>query len=68
MTGDLFAHQPPPRGDGRLEITITHVEITPAGWTRRGVTPDIAVDIVRVPAPTVAIYRDLYDKVGRPWL
>lgn len=68
MTGNLFAHQPPPRGDGRLAITITHIEITPADWTRRGVKPDMAVDIVRDPAPTVAIYRDLYDKVGRPWL
>jgi ribosomal protein S18 acetylase RimI-like enzyme len=68
VTTGLFAHQPPPRGDGRLEITISHLEIVPADWTKRGLKPDIALDIVRDPAPTVATYRDLYDKVGRPWL
>ena len=68
MTEGLFAHQPPPRGDGRLDITISYLEIVPAQWTRRGLKPDISVDIVRDPAPTVDAYRDLYDKVGRPWL
>lgn len=67
-TEGLFAHHPPPRSDGRLAITITHVEIAPADWTRRGLKPDIEIDIVRDPSPTVATYRDLYDRVGRPWL
>ena len=65
---DLFAHQPLPRTDGRLPITITHLEISPADWTRRGLSPDLAVSIERVNAPTVALYRELYDSVGRPWL
>ena len=65
---DLFAHQPPPRTDGRLPITITHLEISPADWTRRGLTPALKVSIERVSAPTVALYRELYDQVGRPWL
>ncbi|MFI4999856.1 MAG: GNAT family N-acetyltransferase [Reyranellales bacterium] len=64
----LFAHQPPPRADGRLLVTITHLELSPADWTRRGVPPDIAVSLTREPAPTVGFYRDLYDRVGRPWL
>lgn len=65
---DLFAHQPPPRADGRLPVTITHLEIAPADWTRRGLAPDLAVSIGHVSAPTVELYRDLYDRVGRPWL
>lgn len=65
---DLFAHHPPPRADGRLPITITHLEISTADWTRRGLPPDIAMSIERVDAPTVALYRELYDRVGRPWL
>ena len=65
---DLFAHQPPPRADGRLPITITHLEMAPADWTRRGQPPAIAVMLERVAAPTAAFYRELYDRVGRPWL
>ena len=65
---DLFAHQPPPRVDGRLPVTITHLEIAPADWTRRGLPPALEVSIERVSAPTVALYRNLYDRVGRPWL
>ncbi|MFZ5783852.1 MAG: GNAT family N-acetyltransferase [Pseudomonadota bacterium] len=65
---DLFAHQPPPRGDGRLPITITHLEMTPGDWARRGRAPDIEVVVARVDRPTASLYRDLYDRVGRPWL
>ena len=65
---DPFAHHPPPRGDGRLTITITYLEIAPRDWTRRGVAPDAEIEVARVLAPTVAFYRDLYDRVGRPWL
>ena len=50
MTGRaLFAHQPPPRSDGVLAVTISHLELAPADWTRRGVAPAIEVDIVREP-------------------
>src|SRR3977135_1809345 len=65
---DLFAHQPPPRPDGRLPITITHLEMVRAGWTQRGRPPEVDVALERVVAPTAAFYRDLYDCVGRPWL
>jgi len=65
---ELFAHQPPPRADGRLPITITHLEIASADWTRRGLPPELAVSIEQVNSPSVSLYRDLYDRVGRPWL
>jgi GNAT superfamily N-acetyltransferase len=65
---DLFAHQPPPRGDGRLPVRITYLELTPATWTRRGRKPDLDLSLVRVDAPTASLYRDLYDRVGRAWL
>src|SRR5262245_7231573 len=64
----LFAHQPPPRADGRLPITITHLETVRADWTRRGKAPDVDVRIEHVAQPTAALYRELYDRVGRPWL
>lgn len=65
---DLFAHQPPPRADGRIAITITHLEMVRADWTQRGQPPALAVAIAREASPSVALYRDLYDRVGRPWL
>src|SRR5882757_10015272 len=65
---DLFAHQPPPRPDGRLPIMITHLEMVRADWTQRGRPPEVDVALERVVAPTAAFYRDLYDRVGRPWL
>ncbi len=65
---NLFDHQPPPHADGRLAVTITHLELLAADWTRRGVPPDMSVSIVCEGMPTVALYRDLYDEVGRPWL
>ncbi len=42
--------------------------MVPADWTRRGRPPAIDVSIERVEAPAPALYRDLYDRVGRPWL
>jgi GNAT superfamily N-acetyltransferase len=42
--------------------------MAPADWARRGQPPDIAVELKRVPAPSTAFYRELYDRVGRPWL
>ncbi|MEK7687366.1 MAG: hypothetical protein AAB398_03080, partial [Pseudomonadota bacterium] len=65
---DLFAHQPSPRSDGRLPVRITYLELAQADWTRRGQKPDLEVSIEHVSSPTVALYRDLYDRVGRAWL
>jgi ribosomal protein S18 acetylase RimI-like enzyme len=63
-----MTHQPPPRSDGKLPVTITHLELALSDWTRRGRPTDIKVDIVREAAPAAALYLDLYDRVGRPWL
>jgi GNAT superfamily N-acetyltransferase len=65
---ELFAHQPAPRNDGKLSVTVSHLQLAPADWTRRGRSPEIKIDIVQEIAPTAARYLDLYDRVGRPWL
>ena len=65
---DLFSHQPPPRADGRLPIIITHLEMVRADWTKRGRVPEIDVSVEHVRTPTAAFYRELYDRIGRPWL
>ena len=39
-----------------------------ADWTRRGQRPQIDVELEHIRVPTVALYRELYDRVGRPWL
>lgn len=63
-----MTHRPPPRSDGKLPVTITHLELAPADWTRRGQLPALAVEILREATPTASAYLDLYDRVGRPWL
>lgn len=40
----------------------------PSEWTRRALAPAVEPKIERSIAPGVALYRDLYDRVGRPWL
>ena len=64
----LFSHQPSPRPDGRLEVTITYLELAADDWTRRAVPPELKIAIAREISPSVALYRELYDRVGRPWL
>jgi GNAT superfamily N-acetyltransferase len=39
-----------------------------ADWTRRGQKPALDVAIEHVQEPTATFYRELYDRVGRPWL
>jgi ribosomal protein S18 acetylase RimI-like enzyme len=65
---DLFVHQPPPGDEGQLKVTVTHLELAPVDWTRRGLSPSIAISLSHERAPTAAFYRDVYDRVGRPWL
>ena len=64
----LVGHHPPPRADGLVPATITHLEITRADWTKRGRPPEIPVTITHEPKSSVALYREIYDTVGRPWL
>ena len=68
LAPDLFAHQPPPRADGRLTVTITYLELTAGEWSSRAEPPASAISIERDAAPSVALYRELYDRVGQPWL
>jgi len=42
--------------------------MAPADWTRRGRPPGVDVSLECVASPTAAFYRELYDRVGRPWL
>jgi GNAT superfamily N-acetyltransferase len=68
LAPEIFTHQPPPRADGRLPVTITHLELALGDWTERAESPGVAIVITRETAPGVALYRALYDRVGRPWL
>ena len=68
LAPELFAHQPAPRADGRLEVTITYLELAVGAWTRRAVAPSSSVIVTYEATPGVALYRDLYDRVGRSWL
>jgi len=45
-----------------------HLELARADWIRRGQRPDVEIAVMREATPTAALYRELYDKVGRPWL
>ena len=64
----MFSHQPPPRPDGVLPVTITHLELRPQDWTRRGQPPADPPTVERLAAPTADRYLELYDAVGLPWL
>jgi len=68
LAPELFSHQPPPRPDGQLEVTITYLELARDDWTRRVVPPALKIDIAHEISPSVALYRELYDRVGQPWL
>ena len=49
-------------------MRITYLELAPEDWTRRGQRPELDLSLTRIVDPTVALYRELYDRVGRPWL
>jgi GNAT superfamily N-acetyltransferase len=65
---ELIAHQPPPRSDGRLPVTITYLNLTHTNWTKPARQPAIDIALCREPTPAPTFYRELYDRVGRPWL
>jgi ribosomal protein S18 acetylase RimI-like enzyme len=59
------AHAEP--GDGKLEVVITHLEMT-VRPTRASIPhPAGRHALLRAEAPTVAFYRFLYNTVGEPW-
>jgi ribosomal protein S18 acetylase RimI-like enzyme len=57
------------RDDGKLETTITYLEMTERPPHPHVVPPQgMKVALLRAQPPTVAFYRFLYDEVGGPWL
>jgi GNAT superfamily N-acetyltransferase len=64
----LFAHQPQPRGDGKLAVTISFLELRRKDWRKHGRLPSLDIRLELQSSPTADFYLDLYDKVGRPWL
>lgn len=57
------------RPDGKLETTITYLEMTERPPHPPAVAPaGMKVALLRAEQPTVGFYRFLYDTVGGPWL
>jgi ribosomal protein S18 acetylase RimI-like enzyme len=57
------------RDDGKLETTITYLEMTERPPHPHLVPPHgMKLALLRARPPTVAFYRFLYDTVGGPWL
>jgi GNAT superfamily N-acetyltransferase len=58
-----------PRGDGKLETTITYLEMTERPPHPHVVPPQgMKLALLRAKPPSVGFYRYLYDTVGGPWL
>jgi len=59
---------PPPRPDGRIEITVTYLEMRGSAFrSNRYAKPD-GLDVVPVTRCPVHFYRYLFRVVGAPWL
>lgn len=63
-----FATIPLPGPDGRLDVTITYLQMLkrPTTTLRRPRLDELAV--LRARRPAVSFYRYLYNHVGAPWL
>ena len=63
-------YHPAPRADGRLDVTITYLEMTQKPERRSAAAPpeSLQVSVKLIERPTTAFYRFLYDAVGRHWL
>lgn len=73
VMGKFLADQPAPAQDrdsqeGRLDITVTHLETTNRPDRLPAVTPPRGSTLLRATQPPVSFYRYLYDTVGGPWL
>ena len=53
---------------GKLEVTITYLEMTHQPDRPAAVIPPGKVAIVRAEEPTISFYRYLYNTVGEPWM
>jgi len=59
---------PKVRADGKIESTITHLEMLAPPASLPLPPPRDGLDIEQAVRPTVSFYRYLYDTVGEPWL
>ena len=63
---------PPPRADGKIESTVTSLEmLSPPSGAPRAMPSgfsDGELSIVEIRRPAVHFYRYLYETVGEPWL
>jgi len=51
-----------------MQIAIKHLELVKLAWMEPGKPPPMPIEIAQEFNPTVPFYRELYDRVGRPWL
>jgi GNAT superfamily N-acetyltransferase len=69
--GKRFSSTPPlqrDERDGRLEITITYLEMLRRPGLPAPPPPALKLAVLRADAVSVPFYRYLYDTVGGPWL
>lgn len=59
---------PPVRADGKIESTITHLEMSAPPSALPLPAPREGLDIEQAVRPTVSFYRYLYDTIGEGWL
>ena len=59
---------PPPRSDGKLELTVTYLEMLAAPTRPPHPAPKRKLALLRAEAMPVHFYRYLYNTVGEPWL
>jgi ribosomal protein S18 acetylase RimI-like enzyme len=53
---------------GKLDVTVTYLEMTERPDSLPAVTPARGTSLLRADQPPVSFYRYLYDTVGGPWL
>ena len=59
---------PPLRADGKIESTVTHLEMTEPPPSHPSAPPRTDLFLFRAVHPTVSFYRYLYNTIGDPWL
>ncbi len=58
----------PKAKDGKLETTVTYMEMTRDPRRQVTVPPRRGLRLRRLPRPSVSLYRRLFQAVGGPWL
>ena len=69
VMGKFLGDEPAPaEAPGKIETTITYLEMTTRPERLPAVTPAKGATLLRAHQPAVSFYRYLYDTVGGPWL